>query len=122
MSNVPAPEKPGGWELKSVTKNATFKELSRTEREQHELHFDIIEYFTSANSKENKKGDKQVRIKLKEAYPLILNAFDTLLVINEDFKPQDKEEFLNDSAAILDFGMWLIKEKITPFFSQLMQS
>ena len=48
---------------------------------------------------------------------ITVKAIEDLLTENESFTKADKEGFLNDSMALLPFGIWLIKEKFTPFFS-----
>lgn len=102
------------WEEKPITKSATFKDLSRTDKSQHKLHFKIISIFEHFGAKES-EGD--VKIDSDGVYDLTVKAINTLLIPDPDFTVQDKAEFLNDSAAIFDFGFWLLGEKIAPFFS-----
>ena len=103
-----------GWIEGPVTKVATFKELSRTDRSQHKLHFKIIAIFEHFKAGD----DGNIKIDSDGVYDLSVKAINTLLVTDKDFTDQDKAEFLNDSAAIFDFGFWLLGEKITPFFSK----
>lgn len=108
----------GKWVEKEVKKTATFKDLSRTDRDQHKLHFKIIGVMKQGAKEDGEPG--RVEIDSDALYDLTAKAIKTLLEVNEDFNVQDKNEFLADSGAIFNFGLWLLKEKITPFFSKLM--
>lgn len=104
------------WDLIEISKVATFKELSRVDRSQHKLHFMLISLFTS----KSEEGDEnKMAIDSDSLYDLTTKAIKTLLVINETFTETDKAEFLNDSGAILSFGIWALPGKFTPFFSSL---
>jgi hypothetical protein len=101
-----------GWNEVPVTKEVTFKELNRTDRDQHKLHFSLISIFKS-------RGDS-FNIDSEALYDLVVRFIDTMVVLDDkQFTIQDKEELLNDSGALLDFGLWLMPNKITPFFSNL---
>src|ERR1044071_7921560 len=89
----------------SVTKTATFKELSRTDKSQHKLHFKIIAIFEHFGAKE---GAEEIKIDSDGVYDLTIKAINTLLIPDPAFTVQDKAEFLNDSAAIFNFGFWLL--------------
>jgi len=106
------------WVLSPVTKTATFKELSRTDRNQHKLHFKIIAIFEAfgVNADDDSDGTK-FKIDSDGVYDLTVKAIKTLLIEDPQFTVQDKTELLNDSGAIFEFGMWLLGEKIVPFFS-----
>ena len=104
------------WEDKLVKKIATFKELSRTAKDQHKLHFKIISLF----SDNSKKGENSISLDTDVVYDLTTIFVEKCLVLNEVFTVQDKEEFLQDSGALFQFGMAILGEKITPFFSVLM--
>jgi|SRR4051812_32595103 hypothetical protein len=106
-----------GWIEGVVTKTATFKELSRTDKLQHKLHFKIIAIFEHFGVKEG----EDVKIDSDGVYDLTVKAINTLLIPDPEFTVQDKAEFLNDSAAIFDFGFWLLGNKIAPFFSKFNQ-
>jgi hypothetical protein len=106
-----------GWIEGVVTKTATFKELSRTDKLQHKLHFKIIAIFEHFGVKEG----EDVKIDSDGVYDLTVKAINTLLIPDPAFTVQDKAEFLNDSAAIFDFGFWLLGNKIAPFFSKFNQ-
>lgn len=101
-----------------VTKTATFKELSRTDREQHELHFAIIDFYAGTNTTKKKT---KVRLDIRDALPLVEDCIETLLIPTNDFTAEDKEEFLSDSGALFTFAMWMLKEKLSLFFGILMQ-
>lgn len=101
--------------LKVITKTGTFKELNRTDKLQHKLHFKIIAIFEHFGAKD---GDSEsIKIDSDGVYDLTVKAINTLLIPDPEFTVQDKAEFLNDSAAIFEFGFWLLGEKISPFFS-----
>lgn len=104
-----------GWVESPITKIANFKELNRTDKSQHKLHFKIIaiyEHYGAADGED-------IKIDSDGVYDLTVRAINTLLITDkENFTDQDKAEFLQDSAAIFDFGFWLLGEKIAPFFSK----
>lgn len=103
---------------KEVTKTATFKELSRTDRDQHELHFMIMAAF------EETKG-KKVRYDSSQVLNMTDSFIESCMIIKDEANPgveigsADKTQFLNDSIAKLNFGLWLLNEKFSPFFAQL---
>jgi hypothetical protein len=100
---------------KSVVKTATFAELNRTDARQHKLHFKIISLFQSQNAND----PASVELDSDALYDITCKSVDVLLTINEAFTEADKKDFLNDSIALLQFGIWLFKEKMTPFFGSL---
>lgn len=117
---VPGEDGNGGeWKEEQVKKVATFKELSRTDKLQHKLHFALIGIMTNSPKKED-GAEGETEINPDALYDLTVKAIKTLLLIDEDFKAVDKTEFLADSGAIFKFALWFLGEKITPFFSQLM--
>ncbi len=101
-----------------ATKTATFKELSRTDRDQHALHFAIIDFYAGGSTSGKKK---QVKFKTQDALPLVEDFIEAMLIVDNNFTATDKEEFLNDSGALFSFAMWLLKEKVSLFFGILMQ-
>lgn len=107
----------GLWGYQEVTKTAKFRELNRTDRTQHKLHFKLIAIFEQFGVVE--EGDEgKMKIDSDGVYDLSVKAIRTLLIPDAEFTEADKTEFLNDSAAIINFGMWALSEKFTPFFSQ----
>ena len=68
------------------------------------------------NVKEGEESGK-MNISSDALYDLTVKSINTLLLIDEKFTSQDKTEFLSDSAAILRFGLWMLSEKLMPFFS-----
>jgi hypothetical protein len=106
-----------GWVEGPITKIATFKELSRTDKSQHKLHFKIIAIFEHFGTKEG----EEIKIDSDGVYDLTVKAIKDLLIIDDNFTVQDQAEFLNDSAAIFEFGFWLLGNKIAPFFSKFNQ-
>ncbi len=112
-----------GWEFdassndmveKTRTKIATFKDLNRTDKSQHKLHFKLISLFEG--TEKSKDEPDTIGVSSDGLYDITVKAINLLLTENESFTKVDKEEFLNDSVALLSFSMWLFKEKFTPFF------
>jgi hypothetical protein len=101
---------------KNRTKTATFKELNRTDKAQHKLHFRLISLFEGLDK--GKEDPDSIGISSDGLYDITTQAVKILLIENEAFSKIDKDEFLQDSIALLSFGLWLFKEKFTPFFSQ----
>lgn len=100
-------------------KTATFHELSRTDKSQQKLCFEIVGIYSSFGGK-NEEGESVFNINGEALHDMTLKCIKTLLILNENFNATDKVEFLQDSGALIEFGMWMMGEKITPFFSQLM--
>lgn len=102
---------------KEVTVSATFKDLSRTDRTQHDLHFMIMAAFEETKGNSVKYDSSQL---LK-----MIDEFVETAMLTKDGDPNtaatntDKLQFLNDSIGKLKFGFWLMKEKFSPFFAQL---
>jgi hypothetical protein len=98
------------------TKVATFKELNRTDKLQHKLHFKIISMFEGGgkDAKENEVG-----LNSDVLYDITVKSVNTLVELNEEFTQRDKEEFLQDSMALLTFGLWLFGNHFAPFFQKL---
>lgn len=110
----------GEWILQEVKKVAKFKELDRTDKDQHKLHFKIVGMFSNSD-----KDDVNSKMELNSdaMYDLTTKAVRTLLIVDEgSFNSQEKEEFLADSGALLTFGMWIVGNKLMDFFSNLTQS
>jgi hypothetical protein len=105
------------FEEKEVTVLATFKELSRIDRSQHELHFMIMGAFDSTKGK-SVKFDTSTVLKMTDEFietSMLTNTDDPTIKVTAT----EKTQFLNDSIGKLKFGMWLLNEKFSPFFSQL---
>jgi hypothetical protein len=97
-----------------VTKEAVFKEISRTNRSQHKLHSTLL----SMEGVIYKDGNGKLRIDGGELMNLSSLAIDTLLVVGANgFTEGDKTEVLNDSFALINTGIWLFEHKLAPFFS-----
>lgn len=97
------------FEIMNVTKEATFKELDRRDKDQHKLHFMLM-----AIVKFNEEGE--ILVDSDILYDFTVRAVKVLLVKTDEFTEQDRVEFLQDSAALLQFGQWMLATKITPFF------
>jgi hypothetical protein len=111
-------EEENRFEEGKIVKTAKFKELSRTDRSQHKLHFSIIALMESFGIKDAE--DAKMKIDSDGIYDLSVKSFETLLVPG-CISDSDKIEFLNDSAAIFNFGFSILGEKIAPFFSEFLR-
>ena len=100
---------------KEETKMATFKELSRIDKDQRKFQFLLTSVFKS-------KGIDEIQIDHEVLCDITEQAIHVLLVTDENFTSTDKTQFLNDNIAIIQFGLWLLKEKLTPFFTLLARS
>lgn len=102
--------KPAGAHVeKEVTKTATFKEFSRTDKEQRKLQSLLMSVFKS-------KGEGELQLDHEALVDITERAIEVLLVIDTNFTAVDKTNFLNDNGTVILFGMWLMNEKISPFF------
>lgn len=104
------------WADDTITKTACFKELNRVDRSQHKLHFKLIAILEDNMGEDTEEG--RLKISTDGLYDLTAKAIKTLLVVDDKFTESDRTELLNDSIAILEFGMWFMKEKVPPFFNQ----
>ena len=100
-----------------ITKVATFKELSRLDKTQAKLHFKLISLFEGISQDEDKNDSESIGISSDGLYDITVKAINCLHVSTPEFTEQDKKDCLNDSMALLQFGMWLFKEKFSVFFS-----
>jgi hypothetical protein len=114
-----------------VTKIATFKELSRKDPNQKKLFWKIISLFEGQEIDENElkgKSDKEkedilAKTKIEPSTDKIAELTDkaikTLLISTDEFTEQDKVEFLSDSIACINFGLWFLNNKCKPFFLKI---
>lgn len=113
------------WKEVSLTKTATFKELSRTDKDQHKFHFKIISLFTMSPKEDEGTLDNpgmNINLDPDAIYDLTVKGIKTLMVLNTEFTAADKNALLSDSGALFKLGFWLLTEKIAPFFSNSMQT
>ena len=108
-------EKTDTWPVKPIKKTATFKKLSAVDRSQHKLHFKIL---SLASAFGNDAETDQISIDTDVLYDLTVKSIKTLLVVDDKFTAADKEEFLSDSLALLNFGLWMLTSETIPFFSK----
>jgi len=114
------------FETVEVTKEVTFRDLSRTDRSQAKLHFMLISIF------EQKKKDDEIdesdlsnglKVNSDMLVDITVKAIKTLLIVGEgDVTEAEKTEILNDTVALFSFGWWFMNEKITPFFVVLISA
>jgi hypothetical protein len=110
--NLEANKGMGAHEEKEVKKTATFKELSRTDKDQRKFQFMLMSVFKS-------KGEGELQIDHDMLCDITEKGVDVLLIPDTTFTEIDKTNFLNDNGAVITFGLWLLAEKISPFFSLL---
>lgn len=111
---------------KEVARIATFKDLTRTDKAQHKLHFAIIDAVgkfipDQAEGEDIEEGAKvKLEIKPDILYDITVKFIKNMLQVeagSQIFSDTDRQEFVNDSGSIYVFGMWLLTEKLFPFFA-----
>jgi hypothetical protein len=114
-------------------KTATFKELCRTDKTQHKLHFKIISMFEgmhddqkealrnakNPDEKQEVLEDSEIGLNTDVLYDITVKAIKHLLIIDQDFNEIDRKELLQDSLALLSLGLWLFANHFAPFFQKL---
>jgi hypothetical protein len=100
------------WKRSRVKKQATFKELDEDDPDQHLLHFQIADYFMA-------QGDDVSKFKIEDSYAITRLFIKEQLVPDENFTAKDKELFLGNSRSIMKFAFWVMKNKVSPFFLNL---
>lgn len=108
-------ENPAERKLEDVTKLVTFNELNQMERSQHKFHGKLFAFFATQSFADD--GEK-VTLDTDGIYDLTTLFIKNFLVTDEQFGIKERELLLNDSTALFDLGIWLMKEKFTPFFVQ----
>jgi hypothetical protein len=103
-------EETKAFEIGEVEKIATFKELDREDKSQHKLHFKLVSLFKATEDEENPE------ISSDNMYDITVKFINQMLLIDQKFTAADKTAFLQDSGALLTFGLWLMNDKLAPFF------
>ena len=101
-----------------ITKEATFKELSRKDPKQSKLFWRIISLF-EGQQVEDVETTQKIEPSTDKIADLTEKAIRTLLIVDENFTDEDKKEFLSDSIACINFGLWFLNEKCKPFFLKI---
>lgn len=114
---------PGVWNKLPVTKTATFLELDQTDRDQHKFHFKLMGFFAKPG-KEGEEEDEDEKpsslgFDTDATYDLATKFIKKFHVPNPEFTLADRESVLTDSGALVDFALWLVKDKFIPFFLKL---
>ena len=105
-----------------TTKTATFIELNRKDQRQEKLFWRIISLYQAS---EIEKGDeesediKRIEPSTDKISELTNKAIRTLLIVDENFTEEDKKDFLSDSIAKINFGLWFLNVKAQPFFLKI---
>lgn len=108
------------FKYQNVTKDVTFVDLDEFDRDQHELHFLIMGHFIGGGSKT--KGKKTLIMDPDFSREATVMFIEEMAVTDDkDFTIKDREILLNDSAALIRFSLWLMPNKILPFFLELMK-
>lgn len=104
-------------------KVATFKELNRKDPRQSKLFWRIISLFEGQQIDEDSKDDVQkIEPSTDKIADLTEKAIKVLLIVDENFTDEDKKEFLSDSIACINFGLWFLNEKCKSFFLKIRPS
>jgi hypothetical protein len=119
VEGIPEKNIPPTWKEETITKTATFKELSRTDPSQREMSWMIMDVFDTENVKKTKKGitshiNREIISELADKF------VKDMLIIDENFSEQDKNELLGDNGAMIKLGLWLAHNKFFGFFLLLM--
>lgn len=114
----------GQWTKEPMTKVATFKELDQCDRDQHKFHFKVISFFSKSAADTDEDGEDEEKESVGAfdsdgVYDIATKFIKKFLVPSPEFSLADREMFLSDSGALLEFSLWLVKEKMTPFFLKL---
>jgi CRISPR/Cas system-associated endoribonuclease Cas2 len=113
------PDKDGLQMIESeATKEATFKELNRKDVKQSKLFWRIISLFEGQQT-ESDEDVQKIEPSTDKIADLTEKAIRVLLVTDENFTDEDKKEFLSDSIACINFGLWFLNEKCKPFFLKI---
>lgn len=104
-----------------ATKIATFKELNRKDTKQSKLFWRIISLFEGQQT-ESDEDVQKIEPSTDKIADLTEKAIRVLLVTDEIFTDEDKKEFLSDSIACINFGLWFLNEKCKPFFLKIQPS
>lgn len=115
---IPNEQGGGEWKPTIVKKNATFKELNRTDPTQKKLTWKIMGIFEGS---EIDGENSSVNINTDGLSDITDKYVKTMLLVNDEFTETNKKEFLLDNGSMMKFGLWALQEKITPFFSELMK-
>jgi hypothetical protein len=104
-----------------LTKDATFKELNRTDKSQHDLHFDIVGLLVKnkVSDDDDDESNKVLSLDMAKVGALVKKAIKTTALTDNNFTETDKKEFLQDFGALLPFSNWYMQEKVLPFFQSL---
>lgn len=110
--------------MDKVKKTARFKELDSQDVKQHRFHAYILTAFTrSAKDANPEDADEEKKVEVgldgEMIYDMAVKGIKNLLVIDQEFTAQNKMELMQDSGALLSFGMWFVAEKVLPFFQSL---
>ena len=104
------------WTEKEVTKIAKFKDLSRTDDSQRKLQWMIM---SIAQTLEENKDTGKITLDFDILCDLTYKYIKTLIQTDETFTAADRDDFIADNGAVMQFGMWALGEKISPFFQKL---
>lgn len=106
---------------KPQKKTLTFKELNQKDKTQHKLHFLLIGLMEekTKDADTNQDGKIQMVLDTDKLYEITVKSVKVLSVLNEEFTLQDQKCLLDDSGALFQLGMVLMKDHLGPFFLTL---
>lgn len=102
-----------GWVEQSVKKTVRFKELSRTDPEQRDLCWLVMDIWDLKGKSKKFRLSRDVMSELTDMF------IDKMVILDENFTESDKKEFLADNGAVITFGLWLVHNRIADFFFKL---
>ena len=100
-----------------ITKEATFRELNRKDVKQSKLFWRIISLFEGQTVEGT--DTQTIEPSTDKIADLTEKAVKTLLITSDTFTEDDKKEFLSDSVAMINFGLWFLNVKCKPFFLKI---
>lgn len=108
------------FSYQTIHKEIEFVDLDEFDRDQHDLHFLIMGHFIGGGAKA--KGRKKLVMDPEFSHEVTVMFIEEMAVTDEKaFTIKDREILLNDSAALISFSLWLMPNKILPFFLELMK-
>lgn len=111
-------DNPTQRKMEPVTKMATFRELNQLDRTQHKMHGRLFAFFATSPFGDNEEEGAKMTLDTDGIYDMTTYYIKNFLVVGEEFGIKDKEKLLSDSTALFDLGIWLMRDKFTPFFLQ----
>lgn len=105
---------------KEITKTVTFQELSRKQKRHEKLVWSLSMLFDGQQLEETDLNSVQsILPSTDKMCDVTKRAIKTLVICDDNFTERDKDEFLSDSIACINFGFWLLFVKYKHFFLKM---